>query len=288
MAGLVSPEWLEAHLDDPDVVIVEVSFYLPATAAWFNGHIPGSRYVWWKDFCWADDVRQFPTTEVMASRLGELGVGDDSTLVLVGDPIQFATYAYWVLAMAGFEHLAVVLDGGHLDWESAGRTLTDAPPPAPTPARPAPGRPVTDARVGRDEVLARLDDERRTLVDLRSAEEYEGQRVAPLTAPFDHGAERKGHIPGARHLPHERLLTPEGRFLDGSGILAAFAGVGVGDDGEVVTYCRLSHRASLAWFALTRLAGRDHVRVYDGSWTEWGSMVGMPIERTSEVSSRNH
>jgi thiosulfate/3-mercaptopyruvate sulfurtransferase len=279
MAGLVSPEWLEDHLDDPDVVIVEVSFYLPATAAWFTGHIPGSHYVWWKDFCWADDVRQFPEPDDMADRLGALGVGDDSTLVLVGDPIQFATYAYWVLAMTGFEYLAVVLDGGHLAWESSGRALTDAPSPAPATSRPTPGEPVVDARIGRDEVLAGLGGEGPTLVDLRSVEEFEGERVAPLTAPFDHGAERKGHIPGARHLPHDRLLAADGMFLDEAGIRAAFGDVGVGADGEVVTYCRLSHRASLAWFALTRLSGRDGVRVYDGSWTEWGSMVGMPVER---------
>lgn len=284
MAGLVSPEWLEANLDDPDVVIVEVSFYLHDKAAWFDGHIPGSHYVWWKDFCWADDVRQFPSPEVMAKRLGELGVGDDSTLVLVGDPIQFATYAYWVLAMTGFEHLAVVLDGGHLAWESDGRRLTNAPPPSPVRHSPTAGIPVADARVGRDEVLAGLEDDTRALVDLRSTEEYEGERVAPLTAPFDHGAERKGHIPGARHLPHDRLLAPDGRFLDDVGIRAALESVGLETDAEVVTYCRLSHRASLAWFALTRLAGRDHVRVYDGSWTEWGSMVGMPVERSSEVS----
>ena len=288
MAGLVSPEWLEEHLDDPDVVIVEVSFYPPATAAWFNGHIPDSYYVWWKDLCWADGVRQFPTPEVMAARLGDFGIGDGSTLVLVGDPIQFATYAYWVLAMTGFEHLAVVLDGGHLAWEAAGRKLTPAPPKSPNPDLPTPGAPVTDARIGRDEVLAGLDTPGRALVDLRSVEEFEGERVAPLTAPYDHGAERKGHIPGARHLPHDRLLMPDGRFLDESGIRAAFGSVGVQGDGEVVTYCRLSHRASLAWFALTRLAGRNDVRVYDGSWTEWGSMVGMPIERSSEVSPRNH
>jgi thiosulfate/3-mercaptopyruvate sulfurtransferase len=286
MAGLVSAEWVEAHLDDPSVVVVDVSFYLPDKAAWFNGHIPGSHYVWWKDFCWEDEMRQFPSPEIMASRLGELGVGDESTVVLVGDPIQFATYAYWVLAMAGFEHLTVVLDGGHLGWKTSGRTLTDAPPPAPVFTRPTPGEPVLDARIGRDDVLAGLGSDRRTLVDLRSIEEFEGERVAPLTAPFDHGAERKGHIPGARHLPHDRLLDADGAFLDAAGIRAAFTGADVGDDTEVVTYCRLSHRASLAWFALTRLAGREEVRVYDGSWTEWGSMVGMPIERP-KVSERN-
>ncbi len=287
MAGLVSPEWLESRLGDADIVVVEVSFYPPETAAWFEGHIPGSHYVWWKNLCWADDVREFPDADVMAVRLGELGVGDDSALVLVGDPIQFATYAYWVLAMTGFEHLAVVLDGGHLAWEESGKPLTEAPSLVPTPRRPTPSAAVSDARIGRDEVLAGLRDGGRALIDLRSVEEFEGQRVAPLTAPFDHGAERKGHIPGAKHLPHERLLDGEGRFLDAAGIEAAFQRVGVGPLGEVVTYCRLSHRASLGWFALTRLAGRGDVRVYDGSWTEWGSMVGMPIERTSEVSSRN-
>lgn len=288
MAGLVSPEWLESRLGREDLVIVEVSFYRPEAAAWFRGHIPGSQYIWWKDLCWADDVRQFPAADVMAGRLGGLGVGDDSTLVLVGDPIQFATYAYWVLAMTGFEHLAVVLDGGHLAWESSARPLTEAPSPIPTPRQPTPSTPVSNARIGRDELLAGLDDDGRTLIDLRSLEEYAGRRVAPLTAPYDHGAERKGRIPGARHLPHERLLGGDGRFLDAAGIRAAYREVGVGPIGEVVTYCRLSHRASLGWFALTRLAGREDVRVYDGSWTEWGSMVGMPIERASEDSLGNH
>lgn len=287
MPGLVSPDWLETHLGDPHVAIVEVSFYPPDTAAWFSGHIPGSHYVWWKDLCWADDVREFPSPDVMADRLGEFGVGDESTLVLVGDPIQFATYAYWVLAMTGFEHLTCLLDGGHARWVSDGRPLTSAPPPAAVRRRPTPSSPSSDARIGRDEVLTGLETDGRVLLDLRSAEEYRGERVAPITAPFDHGAERKGHIPGASHLPHERLLTPDGSFLGPDQIEAVVGEIGVDGDHEIVTYCRLSHRASLAWFALTRIAGRTDVRVYDGSWTEWGSMVGMPIERSAEVSPRN-
>ena len=114
---------------------------------------------------------------------------------------------------------------------------------------------------------------------VRSPEEYRGERVAPLTAPFDHGAERTGHIPGARHLYYEQLLSQDGCFLAAEELRAAFAHVGVRDGESVITYCRLSHRAALGWFVLTELLGHEKVKVYDGSWTEWGSIVGMPVER---------
>lgn len=279
MSGLVAPEWLERRLDDPGLVLLEVSFYPPAKAAWFGGHIPGSQYVYWKDLCWHDTDRQFPEPGTMAQRLGRLGAGDDSTVVLIGDTIQFATYAYWVMTMAGLEERAVVLDGGHRTWEEQGRPLTMDEPPPPAPRRLTAGVADLSSRMGRDEVLAGLHNPARSLVDLRSGEEFRGERVAPLTAPFDHGAERSGHIPGARHLFHERLLRADGTFRPPAEIETEFASVGAGPEREIVTYCRLSHRASLGWFALTRLGHRDDVRVYDGSWTEWGSMVGMPVER---------
>jgi thiosulfate/3-mercaptopyruvate sulfurtransferase len=279
VSGLVSPSWLERRLGDPGFVLLEVSFYPPDKAAWFRGHIPGSRYVYWKDLCWHDTDRQFPEPAVMAQRLGRLGVDDDSTVVLIGDTIQFATYAYWVISMTGLEERAVVLDGGHRTWEEQGHPMTMDESLPPEPRRLSVGVSDLTSRVGRDDVFAGLSDPGRTLVDLRSDEEYRGERVAPLTAPFDHGAERSGHIPGARHLYHERLLREDGTFRSRAEIEAEFASVGAGPDQEVVTYCRLSHRASLGWFALTRLGERDNVKVYDGSWTEWGSMVGMPVER---------
>ncbi|NNC92355.1 MAG: sulfurtransferase [Acidimicrobiia bacterium] len=279
MSGLVPLDWLEGRLGDPGVVLLEVSFYPPDKAAWFRGHIPGSRYVYWKDLCWHDSDRQFPEPGVMAQRLGRLGAGDDSTVVLIGDTIQFATYAYWVMSMTGLEERAVVLDGGHRTWEEQGRPMTmDEPRPAQPRSLPV-GVSDHSSRVGRNDVLAGLSDAGRTLVDLRSGEEYRGERVAPLTAPFDHGAERGGHIPGARHLHHERLLRQDGTFRPPDEIEAEFAAVDAGPGQQVVTYCRLSHRASLGWFALTRLGERDDVKVYDGSWTEWGSMVGMPVEQ---------
>ncbi|HSR44102.1 MAG TPA: sulfurtransferase [Acidimicrobiia bacterium] len=275
---LVSPEWLLDRAGDPDLVVVEVSFYQPDTAAYFSGHIDGAHYAYWKDLLWHELDREFARPTVLADRLGALGVGDETTLVLVGDPVQFATYAYWVLAMSGFEERTAVLDGGRETWARRAYPQTDDRPVA-VRRTPTPGRADDTCRIGREGVLAGLEDPRRVLIDLRSAEEYSGERVAPLTAPFDHGAERRGHIPGARHLPREKLLTEEGTFKSPDELWAEFRQVGVSDDHEIVTSCRLSHRASLGWFVLTRLLGREHVRVYDGSWTEWGSIVGYPVER---------
>jgi thiosulfate/3-mercaptopyruvate sulfurtransferase len=277
---LVSTDWLAQRLDDTSVVIVEVVFDQPAKAAYYSsGHIPGAVYAWWKDLCWHDTDRQFPEPGVMAGRLEALGVGDDTTLVLVGDTIQFATYAFWVLELTGLAGVARILDGGRLTWVNEGRPLTLDPPPAPRRGSLTPRSPEPASRVGRDEVLSHLGEAGRVLLDLRSAEEYRGERVAPLTAPFDHGAERKGHIPGAVHLPHDRLLAADGRFKAPEDIRSILDAAGAGPDADVVAYCRLSHRASLGWFAATKLADRPNVRVYDGSWTEWGSIVGYPVER---------
>ncbi len=277
---LVSAGWLADHLDDPTVVILEVAFDLPHKALYFSqGHIPGARYIWWKELCWHDTDREFADPVTMAGRLGALGVSDDSTLILVGDTIQFATYAYWTLTMTGLDHLTRILDGGRQIWDREARLLTHDLPAAATPGRVTPGVGDVSSRVGRDDVLTHLNHPDRVLVDMRSPEEYRGERVSPLTAPIDHGAERKGRIPGARHLYYQRLLAEDGTFLPPADLADRFASVGADDRADVVAYCRLSHRASLGWFAATRLLGRSNLRVYDGSWTEWGSIVGFPIER---------
>lgn len=278
---VVSTQWLADHLGE--VVVVEVAFMPPSKAEYFSaGHIPGSHYRYWKDFCWHSAERSFADPVTMAARLAELGVDDQTTLVLVGDRLQFATYAYWTLAMAGLEQNARVLDGARATWTLEGRPLTLDMTPPPVAGHVTVGSARSAERIGRDEVLAGIDSGARTLVDLRSPEEYRGERVAPLTAEFDHGAERAGHIPGAVSLPHEELLAADGTFLGEGEIAARFAAVGAGAGSEVVAYCRLSHRASLAWFVLTQIGDRSNVGVYDGSWTEWGSMVGMPIELSEE------
>jgi thiosulfate/3-mercaptopyruvate sulfurtransferase len=280
MNPLVDGTWLESRLGKPGLVLLEVSFYEPEKASYFRGHAPGAHYVPWKEFCWHDTDREFATPEVMADRMAHFGVTDDSTVVLIGDTIQFATYAFWVLAMAGLEHLVTVLDGGSLNWAESGRPQTLEVLATPPFGTVTPRVADQSSRVGRDNVLSHLDDPGRVLIDVRSPEEYRGDRVAPLTAPYDHGAERTGHIPGAKHLYYlDRLLRADGTFRSPDEVIAEFEEEGATVDKEIVTYCRLAHRASLAWFALTRLADRPNARIYDGSWTEWGSIVGFPVAR---------
>lgn len=279
MAGdLVSTEWLEAHLGDPAVVILEVSIDPSEKAEYRSGHVPGAHYVYWKDLLWHDSDREFPSPEVMAQRLGALGVGDDTTVALVGDPFQFAAYAYWVMTMTGQKGRPRLVNGGRRTWLAEDRPLS-VDVPTPTLRSLTAGPSDMRSRIGRDEVRAGLGTEGRVLVDMRSPEEYRGERVSPPWLEFDHGAERSGHIPGAQSLYIDELLRDDGTLLPLDQLRARFAAVGAIDAADVITYCRLSHRGSLAWFVLTRLLGLSNVRVYDGSWTEWGSIVGYPVER---------
>ena len=274
MKPLIAAEELAARLGEPGVAVLEVAFD-PSDVPFREAHVPGSRWAHWKGLLWHATDRRFPEPETLAARLGALGIGGDDELVLVGDPIQFATYAYWVLGMLG--RPARVLDGGRARWLSGGFPV-EAGEPAPTEpvAHPA-GEADLSSTIGRDEVLAALGGET-PIVDLRSPEEFHGERVAPPFAPFDHGAERRGRIPGARHLWFERLLAGDGTFLPADELRAAFREAGLRNGGDVITYCRLGHRASLGWFVLHELLGHERVRVYDGSWTEWGSIVGVPVE----------
>ncbi len=280
MQPLVTADWLADHLADPDVVVLEVSSEPEPGARYFReGHIPDAHFVWWKTLCWDDSDREFPEPDEMARRLRALGVSDGSRLVLVGDPIQFATYPYWVLALTGLDHVASLLDGGRAHWVARGLPLTYEVPAPPVPGTVSPRGAGEAARVGREDVRSHLGAPGRVLVDMRTDEEYAGERVSPVSYAVDHGAERAGRIPGARHLYFERLLNSHGQFLDAAAIDGQLRSTGATPEADVVAYCRLSHRASLGWFAASRLLGWSNVRVYDGSWTEWGSIVGFPVER---------
>jgi len=275
---LVSTQGLADHLEDPSVVVLEVSIDPLAKADYAAGHIAGAHFVYWKDLLWHDSDREFPTPEVLAGRLQTLGVSNDTTIALVGDPFQFAAYAYWVMTMSGQEERCRLVDGGRRTWIAEQRPLTtDVVTPSIGDLKPG----VVDLspRIGRDQVLAGLGPDGPLLIDMRSPEEYRGERVSPPWLAFDHGAERGGHIPGAHNLFIDNLLTDTGSLLPSNELRKRFQAVGVENDREIVTYCRLSHRGSLAWFVLTRLLGASNVRVYDGSWTEWGSIVGFPVER---------
>lgn len=276
---LVSTAWLAEHLHDPDLRILEISS-VPDDKKYREGHIPGAAWAFWKSVCWHETDRELISSEAMARMLGGMGIGPDTTLVLCGDPVQFGTYAFWAYTMAGHRNLRL-LDGGRKKWLAEGRPLsTEIPAPA---AADYPAPPAGDAgsRVGRRNVRDHLGDSSRLLLDVRSPEEYKGERVIDYSFGFDHGAERKGHIPGAVHLYYKDLLNEDESFLPAEEIRRKLAAVGAVPDkvNEVVCYCRLSHRATLAWVAMTRILDFPQVKVYDGSWTEWGSIVGYPVEK---------
>ncbi len=274
---LVSTAWLQEKLDtDDSVIVLEISSDDSPEVAVGEHHVPGARFAFWKDLLWSDTDRQFPSPEVMARRLSAMGISDDHTIALVGDPIQYATYAYWVLTMAGQESRTVVVDGGRAKWIAEGRDLGTTTGET-TEGHLTPGQADESCRVGRRGVLDRLDDPNVLLLDVRSVEEFMGERVSPSWFEIDYGAERRGRIPGATHLFYGDLLDEDGTFKEASELESIFARQEAGPS-ETVTYCRLSHRATLAWFALTRILDRSDVKVYDGSWTEWGSIVGYPIE----------
>ena len=276
-APLVTGDWLEEHLDDPGVRVVEVVAW-PERHDYEDGHIPGAIRWFWKDALWHDTDREFPTPEEMAARLGRAGIRETDTIVLYGDSIQFATYAFWVLTMTGHPD-ARLLEGSRRLWVAEGRPLeVKAPSIEPVAYQPRPGD--QSSRVGREDVRAHLDDPGRVLLDVRSPAEYAGERVG-MSAERDHGAERYGRIPGAQHLFFRELLEEDDQFKPEAELrsLLASRGVEIDSSRETVVYCRLSHRATLAWFVMRYLLGFEQVRVYDGSWTEWGSIVGVPIER---------
>ncbi len=278
-ACLVEPEWLEARLDDPGLCIVEIQWMSPDSYA--AGHIPGARGWAWKDWLWDPLTRDFPTPDEFARRCGAAGISNDTIVVFYSEQVQFGTYAWFVFTL--LQHPDVrVLNGSKRRWTLEGRKLTTAPPQIAPASYTPPPRHREGMRVRRDEMLALLPDfasgDATVLLDHRTPEEFRGERVN-TTGQFDHGAERAGRIPGARHLYYEELLADDHSFLPPDELAARLAARGATPDKDIVSYCRLSHRATLAYFAMTRILGWDRVRSYDGSWTEWGSMVGVPIEK---------
>jgi thiosulfate/3-mercaptopyruvate sulfurtransferase len=275
---LVSTAWLDDHLADPDLRILEVC-NLNDDKTYNEGHIPGALWLYWKSACWHETDREFVTPAAMAQLFGRLGIGPQSTVVLYGDPVQYGSYAFWAFTMAGHRNLRL-LDGGRRKWVMEGRPLSRTVPQLPAVAFPAPEG-TSSMRVGRRNVRDNLGQPRRLLLDLRSPEEYSGERVSDYSFPVDYGAERTGRIPGAIHLYFKELLNADDSFKSPDQLRGMFAAAGVTPEkfDDVVCYCRLSHRATIAWIALSHILGHSNVKIYDGSWTEWGSIVGYPIEK---------
>ena len=274
---LVSTDWLAAQLDNPGIRVVEVD---EDTDAYARGHIPGAVAVNWNTDLQDPLRRDFIAPEAFAKLQDQLGITPETTVMLYGGNNNwFAAYAYWYYKVYGHGPVKL-LDGGRKAWELEGRPLTTDPTEAGATSGYPVHQPDTSIRAFRDQVLADyVGREGAALVDVRSPEEYRGEKLAPDHLPQE-AAQRPGHIPGARNVPWAKAVDPDtGAFLPVERLRSLYEGQGLTPDLEVVAYCRIGERSAHTWFALHELLGYPEVRNYDGSWTEWGSMVGVPIER---------
>jgi thiosulfate/3-mercaptopyruvate sulfurtransferase len=278
MSGpLVTTDWLAEHLDDPAVRIVEVD---EDTGAYHRGHVPNAVAVNWTTDLQDPIRREFVSPEAFARLQDRLGITNDTTVLLYGGNNNwFAAYAYWYYKVYGHGDVRLV-NGGRKAWELEGRKLvTEERTVEPTSGYRS-ATPDLTIRAFRDQVLSRyVGGSGTALVDVRSPEEYRGEKLAPDHLPQE-SAQRPGHIPGAVNIPWAKAVDADsGRFLADEALRSLYGGQGITDDKDIVAYCRIGERSAHTWFVLHELLGYSNVRNYDGSWTEWGSLVGVPIER---------
>jgi thiosulfate/3-mercaptopyruvate sulfurtransferase len=273
---LVSTDWVAEHLDDPQVRLVESDEDL---LLYEVGHIPGAVKLDWVGDLNDPLIRDYVERERLQSLLRSKGISDETTIVLYGDKNNWwATYAFWVLRLFGITNLKV-MDGGRARWQDEGRPLVTALPRYREANIALWKRNDASLRAFRDDVFAHIK-ARKALVDVRSPEEYRGERLH-MPEYANEGALRGGHIPGARNIPWGRAVDPETHTFKSAPELRAIYEKEQGLRGaeEVIAYCRIGERSSHTWFVLTYLLGYANVRNYDGSWTEWGNLVRAPIER---------
>jgi len=273
---LVSTGWTLEHLDDPTVRLVEVDV---DTTSYTQSHLPGAVGWDWTSQL-ADGVRRdIASREDFGLLLSRSGIGPDTTIVLYGDNNNwFAAWAYWQLKLYGHRDVRI-LDGGRRYWLDQGLALTVEVPRYPETGYELPAADLS-LRAFRDDILPRLGDPELALVDVRSAPEFSGEVIAP--PGMTETAQRGGHIPGAASIPWAQAVREDGTFRSADELAALYGAKGITPDRDVIAYCRIGERSSHTWFVLHELLGYRRVRNYDGSWTEWGSMVGVPIERGSD------
>jgi thiosulfate/3-mercaptopyruvate sulfurtransferase len=272
---LVSTQWVADHLGDPGIRVVESNEDI---LLYDLGHIPGAVQIdWQKDL---NDAlrRDYLTRQDFEVLMAINGIANDTTVVFYGDKNNWwATYAFWVFQLFGHPN-ARVMDGGRAKWEAEGRPMTKVEPVYPKTVYRAPARADYRIRAFRDQVLAHVQ-AGLPLVDVRSPAEYSGELLHMPNYPQE-GALRGGHIPGAKNVPWARAANADGTFKDADELRAIYeVEQGLKPDDTVVAYCRIGERSSHTWFVLTYLLGYPNVRNYDGSWTEWGNLVGVPIEK---------
>jgi thiosulfate/3-mercaptopyruvate sulfurtransferase len=270
-AALVDAEWVEQHLDDPSVVLVEVD---EDTSAYDKGHIRGAVKIDWKQDLQDPVRRDFVNKEQFEQLLGSRGIGNDHTVVLYGGNNNwFAAYAYWYFKLYGSEKV-LLLDGGRKKWELESRELVDEATQREATTYTA-KEPDLDIRAFRDETVAAIGV--KNLVDVRSPDEYAGRLLAPAHLPQE-SAQRGGHVPTAANIPWSKAANEDGTFKSDDELAKLYAEAGLDGEKETIAYCRIGERSSHTWFVLQELLGHKNVKNYDGSWTEYGSLVGAPIE----------
>jgi thiosulfate/3-mercaptopyruvate sulfurtransferase len=272
---LVSTDWVAENLGDPAYRLVEVD---EDTEAYAGGHIRNAIAWHWKTDLHDPLRRDFVDQQGARELLAKAGVGPDTTVVLYGGNNNwFATYAYWLLRYLGFDRVKL-MDGGRKKWELEDRELvTDAP--SVSGADPGSLAPVRhELRAFREDVLGRANTNGNAMVDVRSPAEFSGEVLAPPHLPQEQ-AQVPGHIPGAANVPWAQAAREDGAFKSDEELTTLYGNVGVTPDKDVIAYCRIGERSSHTWFVLHEILGYDRVRNYDGSWTEYGSLVGAPVER---------
>lgn len=272
---LVSTEWLSAHLDDPSVVVVESD---EDVLLYETGHIPGSVKIDWHADLNDPLIRDYLDAQAFADLMQTKGISPDSTVVFYGDNFNWwAAYALWVFSLFGHRDLRL-LDGGRQKWVAEDRPMTTDPTDRPTSEYPTPTRDDSEIRAFLQHAVDRSSSGG-PLIDVRSPEEFRGERLHMADYPNE-GALRGGHIPGAGNVPWKRAANDDGTFRSVDELTAIYEDEqGLSPDEDVIVYCRIGERSSHTWFVLTHLLGYRHVRNYDGSWTEYGNAVRVPIER---------
>jgi thiosulfate/3-mercaptopyruvate sulfurtransferase len=269
---LVSAEWVDENLDNPQVVLVEVD---EDTTSYDKGHIRGAIKLDWTTDLQDQVRRDFVSKEQFEALLSDRGVANDSTVVLYGGNNNwFAAYAYWYFKLYGHRNVKL-LDGGRKKWELDSRPLTEEATQRPATHYTAQDQ-DTSIRAFRDEVLAAIGTE--NLVDVRSPDEFAGRLFAPAHLPQE-ASQRAGHIPTALNVPWSKAANEDGTFKSDDKLRELYAAAGLREGEETIAYCRIGERSSHTWFVLQELLGLSGVKNYDGSWVEYGSLVGVPIQK---------
>jgi thiosulfate/3-mercaptopyruvate sulfurtransferase len=272
---LVSTDWVAEHLNDPKVRLVESN---EDVLLYSTGHIPGAIHIDWQSDLNDPVMRDYISPEKFAALMSRHGITPDTTVIFYGDKNNWwATYAFWVFQLFGHTN-AKVMDGGRMKWVEEKRELSTDVPSYSASNYPVPTRDDSKIRAFREDVLQHIA-AKKPLVDVRSPGEYKGELLHMPNYPQE-GAQRGGHIPGAANVPWARAANADGTFKSADELKAIYEGeVGLKSGDDVVAYCRIGERSSHTWFVLTYLLGYPSVRNYDGSWTEWGNAVRLPIEK---------